>query len=402
MLAPLQHAVVQLIFAQLPVDLRARCACVCRAWRAAVSARALWRRVDVSTTTSGVTARVTDALLRGAAARAGGELQALDVSGSRLVSPAALLAVAAANSRSLRELRVCNGVCNFDGNPMLLLRNAEALLRAAPQLRVLDADLECGSVAEGCRVLRAQEGFRTPLRVHGLRVRETDVLTLAPDVAAHAWLRELYVSGAQTPAALDAIVDAALARRLTAVQFVNCGLSGASAPALARLLSGSALVELLVWGSGDLMTLLHAPAAALLAGALRSNTTLTSLQLGAVQLWHNAAAAATLLDALTAHPSLRSLSLRANTVFLAWDQAHGAAAGAALGALLAANAPALTALDVSWCGLRDAGMASMCEALPGNAHLRSLNCESNHITAAFAHDVLLPAANANLHVLYEH
>jgi hypothetical protein len=112
----LPSAVVQLIFAQLPVDLRARCACVCRGWRGALSERALWTRLDVSRT-SGVTAHVTGALLRGAAARAGGALHTLDVSGSRAISQAVLLAVATANAAMLRQLRVCNGVCNFDAEP---------------------------------------------------------------------------------------------------------------------------------------------------------------------------------------------------------------------------------------------------------------------------------------------
>jgi hypothetical protein len=399
-LAPLPHALVLLIFSLLPVDVRARCACVCRGWRAVLREGSLWTRLDVSRT-SGVALAVSDALLRGAAARAGGGLQTLDVSGSDEVSGEALLAVATANAGALRELRICHGVnvlVNRAPPDTLQVDAAEALLRAVPQLRVLDADVHCGSVADARRALRA-EGLLLALRIHALRVRghgaaEADVLALPADVAAHAWLQELLLIGVvQTPAWLDAVVDTALERRLTALAFAQCGLNSESAPALARLLGGSALTHLRVTGTGHTTEppLLDAPAAALLAGALRANTTLTSLNLQAVRFWNDAAAAITLLGALTAHPSLRVLILSFNEV----HEPDTAAAGAALGALLAANAPALTELDVAICMLGDAGMGPLFEALPHNTHLRTLRCVRNDSTEVFAHDVLLPAARAN-------
>jgi hypothetical protein len=228
---------------------------VCRGWRAALSERALWTRLDVSRT-SGVTTRVADALLRGAAARAGGELQRLDVSGRPAVSRKALLAVATANAATLRELRVCHGVrsrLTVIDTSLLTVGNAEALLRAVPQLRVLDADVDCGSVADAQRALRA-EGSLTPLRVHGLLLQtnataatEADLLALAGDIASHASLQELCLSAnLGTQAALDAVVDASLQRRLAAVYFMSCGLSPALVPALARLLGGGALTDLFV------------------------------------------------------------------------------------------------------------------------------------------------------------
>jgi hypothetical protein len=312
----LPPVLVQKIFLLLPVDARARCACVCRGWRAAVSERSLWTRLDVSHT-SGVTVTVTDTLLRGAAAPAGGELQAMHVSFAHELTVEALLAVATANGRTLRELRVCPGALGADagGLRLLSMHDEEALLRAASQLHVLDVAVG-GNVADARRALRA-EGLLAPLRVHRLRVShfaadEADVLALAADVASHAWLQELWlVNRLRTPAVLDAWVDAALlARRLVSVQFYGCGLSPASAPALARLLGGSSITHLLV--CDELYPLLDAPASTLLADALRVNTTLAVLHLQAVHLWANAAAASTLLGALTVHPSLRELSLASN------------------------------------------------------------------------------------------
>jgi hypothetical protein len=398
--ASLPHAVVLLIFAQLPVDLRARCSCVCRGWRAALTERSLWTRLDVSRT-SGVMTRVTDALLRGAAARAGGELEALDVSRCRTVSRAALLAVVTAAAGALRRLRVCNSACSFvfeDGERPLLLDEVETLLRAAPLLRVFDADVDCrgaAGAADARRALRS-EGSLAPLRVHGLRASlgdaaEADVLALAADVASHAWLRELCLDGAvATPAALDAVLDAARACGVPSLHFNSCSLTAASAPALARLLAGGAVAKLHVWRAP---ALLDAQAAALLAGALRANATLTSLQLSRVGLWDDLGAAAALLGALTAHPRLQQLHLSGNEVA---DARDCEAAGALLGALLAANAPPLALLDVSECALGDAGLqAALRAALPANTHLRTLDVASNRSTRACARDVLLPAVRAN-------
>jgi hypothetical protein len=136
---------------------------------------------------------------------------------------------------------------------------------------------------------------------------------------------------------------------------------------------------------------LDAPAAAVLAAALRANSTLTSLTLRQVHLYDDAATAAELLGALTGHASVQTLSLKGNRV----ADADRAAVGAALAALIAANAPALTRLDVSRCGLGDDGMRALCEALPRNTHLRELDCLQFNMSKAFAHDVLLPAVRAN-------
>jgi hypothetical protein len=77
------------------------------------------------------------------------------------------------------------------------------------------------------------------------------------------------------------------------------------------------------------------------------------------------------------------------------QRAGRAGVGTALGVLLAADAPALTELDVRRCNLGDAGLGPLLEALPANTHLRTLKCTGNNTTGAFAADVLLPAVCAN-------
>jgi hypothetical protein len=82
------------------------------------------------------------------------------------------------------------------------------------------------------------------------------------------------------------------------------------------------------------------------------------------------AVATTLLGALTGHRSLRWLHTHHNEFTSAADQA---AAGAALGTLIAANAPALEVLDVKFCSFDDVGLRPLMDALPHNSHLRVLD-----------------------------
>jgi hypothetical protein len=333
------------------------------------------------------------ALLRAATARAAGQLQALRLTCGAVDDDmhAALCAVAAANSATLQELRVRTDEKRFPYG--LGVANLEALLRAAPQLQVLDADAFCFDVDEAHRLLRSEPPFE-PLRVSrlgvdGLQTADA-VVALAADVAAHIWLTSLHLYGANLngPAALYAVVDAVLARRLSAVELRWCLLSPASVPALVRLLGGNALAELKI--DNGLQQLLDEPAAALLSEALVANTSLTALHLRLVGLWRRPGAAVSLLTALTGHPRLHTINLSCNFV-------HGdaSAAYAALGALAAANAPALQQLDISWNRLGDAGLGPLVDALRQNTHLRVLNCAVNEMSEAFARDRLLPAVRAN-------
>jgi hypothetical protein len=94
------------------------------------------------------------------------------------------------------------------------------------------------------------------------------------------------------------IRTAALALRLDALTLSSyCGLSPASAPALARLLAGGALRTLALVNS--LQQLLDTPAVATLGAALHTNTTLTELTLRGCGLQHDPVATCALLAART-------------------------------------------------------------------------------------------------------
>jgi hypothetical protein len=310
----------------------------------------------------------------------------------------AILTVARANADTLTELRMEGSSGGDRYGERVTPREVEAVLGAAPRLRLLAADVHCANVTEAHRLLR-NEGVFAALRVRKLRVRALDeagVLALAADLPAHTWLTDVRLDGAplDTLAALDAVMDAALALRLPSLTLFACNVTPVSAPALARLISGGALTELYVYNNEQ--QLLDQAAAALIADALRANSTLTSLKLPACRFWHDAAAATLVLDALTVHRSLRTLYLDYNRIQAGDQQAP--AVGAALGALVAANAPALHELHLTSIAFNEAGLLALgplVDALPLNTHLRTLNLDINSFTNDFARDRLLPAVRAN-------
>jgi hypothetical protein len=361
---------VAVILAFLPLRERLACAAVRAQWRAALRERGAWTRylkVDPS---------CSDGVLRAAAHKAGGMLQALDVSGSISVTPAALLAVVAANAASLRELRGVGGPCvspAWQEGSMLRhdtsCETLDALVCAAPRLRVLDASVQCTG-EQARRLLRSAPPYER-VRVREMFLRDYELRdgalteTLA-SIAAHAPLTRLLLCvELWAPAALDAVVDLALARRLKAITFYQCSLGGdwgsqegsLGAPAaLARLLGGDALADLhflqehsLVYPRLDLTPL---------CAALRGSTALQSLTLDGMCLWSRPAAAAALLGALVAHSTLQTLNLGYNgnnyrsTTSDAFIFQQAEAAIPALEALIAADTPALTALNFEdvWLG----------------------------------------------------
>jgi hypothetical protein len=391
--ASLPHSLQCEVFARTPVDARARAAAVCKAWCGVLAERSLWTQLDLSPASGVARKRITDALLRGAAAKAHGDLTALDVSDCEQLSHKALLKVVTANAGALTELRTCQWASAVQ---------VVALLRAAPLLRVCHADVSQAAPAVARRMLRNEPPFG-PLRMHELPVfppwrgGEADVHKLAADLAGSASsLSRLCLVQAPLAGsgAMDAVVDAALARRLPCLSLADSSLSAACVPALARLLRGSALNSLslsLDPGAEPLLLSGAEGSAALLAAALRANNTLTELLLFRANVWHDAAAAETVLHALTAHPSVRCLRLLSSTV-RAFDRAR---AGISLGALVAANAPALEVLDIRACCLGDEGLSPLVNALRRNTHLRELECSGNDLSDAFVLHQLMPALLAN-------
>jgi hypothetical protein len=159
-------------------------------------------------------------------------------------------------------------------------------------------------------------------------------------------------------------------------------------PALARVLAGGALRVLRV--SHLKPGLLNAGEASVaeLCAALRASTTLTELTLSESGLWSHAAHYNALLTALTGHASVRVLSLDGN---MAPMRVTAVSVGRLLGALVAANAPALAELDISDCNLRDNALRPVVHALSRNTHLQTLIMSFNGMSSDLVQQQLLPA-----------
>jgi hypothetical protein len=330
-------------------------------------------------------------MLRCAAARAHGGVLALKADGMLLENPPALdvvCAVLRANA-GMRELRTSG---------TLHAAAISAVLQAAPTLHEFHADVMFGSdeVALARAMLRNEDTFQ-PMRLRQFHLvgvyKGHELVALARDLAGHASLRDLQLSYCPlVPGACDALLDAATTRRLQALHFVNANLSPAAVPRLARLLRAGALTELRIENARQ--RLLDNGSAANLCAALRGNNTLKSITLAGVGLWRNSARAGiAVVRALTAHTSVEKIALFFNAV----REPDQAAVGAALGALVAANAPALLTLELGDSRFGDEGLRPLFEALPANTHLRTLCCCANYeVSEACARDVLLlPAVRAN-------
>jgi hypothetical protein len=173
--------------------------------------------------------------------------------------------------------------------------------------------------------------------------------------------------------------------------FLHCCTSPAAAQ-LARLLAEGSLAGLEIGHSPEDDTLaFDAAGAALVADALRVNTTLINLTVYRADLCVDMRVVGVLLGALVGHPSLRKLDIGEEYT----ANENCGAFGAALAALVAADAPALHVLVCCSNYLRDTGLAPIMEALPLNRHLRELDLNWNHMSEAFARERLLLAVHAN-------
>jgi hypothetical protein len=386
------------VFLALPADARGRASCVCRAWRDMLADPSLWTRLVLSVKASSGLERAVR-VLHGAAGRARGEHRQLEFLLGH-VALDALLPMLTAYAGSLREVHLQSVYASTTLSPP----NVEAVVAAAPLLQVLTADYVHCQWEDAPRMLRAEPPFallqmRGTLDVHcfGGMDRVGPFAAALADAALQPALFRigLLFADVEQPVVMDALVDAALARRLRALT-LEFSPPPAAAP-LARLLAEGSLVAFKIRRfpqravGHDSTPLIDASGAALVADALRVNTTLTQLVLWRANLCLDMDAAGTLLGSLVDHPSLRELSITGENYYAE----HCHMFGAALAALIAADAPALHILNCSANYLRDDGLTPIVQALPLNHHLRELDMSENSMSEAFARERLLPAARAN-------
>jgi hypothetical protein len=331
----------------VPTESRLRCLEVCRAWRDALAPAVMWTRLDLSGIIPGAMALKVEGLLRCAAGRSGNMLSSLCMDLTSWLTEEVLLEVLAANAGTLRELHSVSDPRSSLHVPLLT-----SVLGAVPQLHTFRADSMVSKDYDATRRMVCNEAPFGPLRIKvlSLSLPEASPAAFAALMAVfprHASLKEVNLLRMPLDESIDALVDAALALKLSAVAFGFCTFTAVAVPALARLLGGGALTSLRIVRNFEF----DVHAAAALAPALRASTTLTSLALRAVGLFRDHPdEAVRFLAALTGHVSLRTLDLDCNEV----GEGVAPAVGFAFGALVAVNAPALTELEC-----RDAAVAAM-------------------------------------------
>ena len=249
-------------------------------------------------------------------------------------------------------------------------------------------------------LMRAGPPSSVTVRLQGLEVDLRGQLDIQPFAAA---LADAEVQPALAALKIDTrdcqnptenkLLEALLARQ-TVRSLTLAGHPPAAAP-LARLLAGGMLTHLDLGGAfapwyGD------AAGSALVADALRA-TTLTSLVLWSDQdNWGNSLP--TVLGALVGHRSLRKLKFSTSFLHSSCPARLIANAAAVVAAIVAADAPALEALDLSLFSFVDPKMWPILDALPLTHHLRDLDISNGFMgfmRENFVVKLLLPAVRAN-------
>jgi hypothetical protein len=397
----LPHALSLRVFALLPVDARARCAAVRRAWRAALDDPAAWSRLELSFDSGVRQTRLTDKTLLAAGARAAGRLSFLDVRGAHKLSHAALGAVLAANAGALAELRLAAWQLREEGP------DAEGstglrldVRRLAPALRTLVVRPSAvARVGNGDEEDEDDAGDNGPPQELSLVRSEVEALLGDGDGdAPRARLTRLEAnvccSLAEAPALLaaeEAPFRGRLAlRRLTLVPDASAALAHLAGLGLAAAPPAAPLPP---------------PPLAELGAALRRSK-LTALAVAFLAPREPLMdALCTILDASLGHPTLTWLQLALpfeGPPMIARDGVPPALS-ARLGALLGADARALRTLRTRGAAFRDADAAPLLAGLRANTHLELLDLgDVNSLSAAFAAAQLLPTVrdgNASLRCL---
>ena len=376
----LPEEALRVIWLLLPVDARARAACVCRAWRAFLSDTSLWQVLDLTPAGGVAEARVTENLVRGAVRRAAGHLRVFSMNRAPDLH-ALVVEVVVSDGAGLEE---------FTTGVRLSIDDLRTVFAAAPRLRVLNTHVldEC---TELLPLLRNSPPYG-PLRVSTLGVSfrgdegaaEFDALAAA--MAAHEPLKSIWVRDEAYSRGVNALMDTAAVQRVARFRLHDCDLDDESVPALARLLSRGSLTSL------EFSCELFAPgpeAALELWAALRSCRTLTHLRLQInAPTGENRRDILELIDSAASLPDLAVLDLSYGEV------EDNAATGHALAALLRANRPSFRGLYLSYCTLDDEGMGLVLDGLAANTHLRELYCDGNDLSDELWRDRVEPALAA--------
>ena len=351
----------------LPLEARARAACVCRAWRAATSHPALWEELSFER----FALRVNDATLSQLCARAGAALRTLTLDSDAckrtafrdgFFTPNGLLAALRdGGCTGLRRLNLPVSKVWFEREQELTAEVAQELAAACPALQHAACEVHC-SLSEAVAVSTELPG---PLTLHCqgdncLDDSHGDFMQLAECMRDKANVVSLKLLSSHVGNAGAAQLAECLRVNavLTSLDLEDSGIEPAGAMQLAECLRVNATLKSL--GLKD--NFLGEAAATQLAESLRVNATLTSLNLACTAI--GAAGAMRLIECLRVNATLTSLNLR---------RAGIAAEGTArLAACLRINTT-LRSLDLTENNIGAAGATQLADSLRVNASLTRLN-----------------------------
>ena len=370
----------------LPLDVRAYAAGVCPAWRAAAGDAALWHTLHFC---SGVRCTLNDAVLAQLCKRAGAKLRELRLDASARVKVSAAGVVTALHEggcTGLRRLTLPTPDCTDDwplGKYRCMRVNAAQLAAACPALEHTACCVELArpeDVATACALL---PGPLTLVVDNGRDVARAAV-QLPAQVAA------LNLNSRDTPdTQLDAQCLAALAGALrdnvTLTSLDICdGVvldAGASLLALGEALHGNTTLKFLNLDLYEIST----AGVMTLCESLSRNATLTTLKLENMFFYDDGAVV--LCKMLRSNANLTTLHL---------DNAGiGIVGGAALCDALSTNAT-LTTLGLPWSRISDAGIAALCATLRTHTSLTALDLSCSEFEEPGAADALRALLHDNV------
>ena len=351
---------VQHVLRLLPLDVRARAACVCRGWNAATADPALWHTLwfdDSSKLT------LSDATLARLCARAGAVLRELRLDAPALGVPAAGLVAAlhAGGCAGLQRLKLRKTDVALNCMKALSAEQAQQLAAACPALEHTACAVSCErpeDLANACALLPGPltlQAYDREVSLHALHT----VHQLPANVVELA-LRPVLLG----PAGSIALGDVLRVNTAITSLWLSNNSIGAEADFLFEALNANhTLTTLYVDGNG-----IDDASAAELGATLETNATLTMLDLSFNCIGPEGAEA--LGRGMRTNAGIRTLLLNSNSI--------GVAGAKALGEALRTN-QTLTTLDLGENGIGDEGAAALCDALTTNASLTMLELYTNGV-----------------------
>jgi len=346
------HTALVQVLRLLPLDVRAHAACVCRSWRDAAADPTLWLALRFDDGFSLELSNATFALLCARAGAALRELRLDSPSCRAVTADGVIAALRAGGCAGVQRLTFSATLRPDRGSRRLSAAQVQQLATACPALQHAACSVRCLSatdVATAC-------ALPGPLSV--FVYHELDAARAALQLPAQ--IAELEILACSLKAACDALREALLTNTtLTELRLVCTGIGDAGAAALGDALRTNATLSTLELGSGNNI---RGAGAVALANALRTNTTLTTLALHGNCI--SDAGAAAVLKSLRSNTAITTLTLGGNDISVA--------GATALADALRTNTTLATLHLRGQGGIGSARAAALGEVMRTNTTLRTL------------------------------